>query len=157
MTDKQDLTGHLDGLKPPDPRHEALKAQLRLTLVDARVSSRVGFALVFLPAAFVFGVLLHYGFRLPVPGFSALESGLQWIETQQYVPLLSPLILVGAPLLALALNALAITHIHLDRARREVAVTLKLRAVNLLIMAIATLVVGTVFLHVVAERAHHLP
>jgi hypothetical protein len=157
MTNERDLSPLLEGLERPDPRHAALKSQLRLALLDARASSRVGFALVFAPAAFVFGVILHYGFGLPVPGFSALESGLEWVEKQPYIPLLAPLLLVGAPLLALCLNTLAITHIHLDRPRREVSITLKLRALNLLVMATAAFVVAIVCVHVIAERAHHLP
>ena len=157
MENGRDMPVNLDALPLPRPRHEALKAQLRLTLLDARASSRIGFALVFAPAAFVLGVILRYGFQLPVPGFGALEAGLGWIERQPYVPLLAPLLLVGAPLLALCLNALAIVHLRVDRARRELSFTLKLRAVNLLVMAVAVLSVALVLVHVLAERSRHLP
>jgi len=149
-----ELRDRLKNLERPTFRAEAAKAQLKLTLVGTRTSSRVGIALVLLPAVFVFGVILHYGFGLEVPGFSQLEDFLSWTDHQKYVPLLSPLIMAGAPLAALALNLLAIMHVEVDRARHELVVTFKLRVVNIVIIAVATLVLIMLAMHAVAESGH---
>lgn len=156
-----ELPDRLKNIERPTFHAEGAKAQLKLTLLSARTSSRIGIALVLTPAVFVFGVILHYGFGFEVPGFSQFEELLSWTDHQKYVPLLSPLIMAGAPLAALALNLLAIMHVEIDRARSELIVTLKLRVLNLVIIAVATLVVTMLAMHAVAERGHrpveHLP
>jgi hypothetical protein len=144
----------LDQLRRPTPAAPALKRELKLALLSARTSSRLGVLLVALPALFVFGVIVRYGFGLPVPGFAALERLVAWMEHQPYIPLLSPLVVAGAPLLALALNLLAILHVEWSRPRRELTLTLKLRWANLAICALCLLILAMVFVHLVAERPH---
>jgi hypothetical protein len=154
--DEPELTRRLDTLQRPAVSAEALKAQLRLTLVSVRTSSRLGAGLIALPGLFLFGVILHYGFGLPVPGFATLEGALTSLEQQRYGVLLTALILVGAPLLALTLNLLALIHVQVDRGRRELQITLRLRPLSLIVALLAALIVALVAMHVIAERAHHL-
>lgn len=71
--------------------------------------------------------------------------------------LLSPLVLAGGPLLALALNLLAILHVDFDRRHRELLITLKLRVVNLIIAGASAAILGMLVAHIISERAHHLP
>ncbi len=151
-----DLSNRLDQMPRPVPSAEAVKAALRLTLVSVRGSSRWGAVLIAVPALFVFGVLLHYGFGITVPGFDTMEGSLTWLE-QRWGPLAAALILIGAPLTALVLNLLALSHVQLDRERREFRFTLRLRPANLIIALLALCIVALVALHIVAERAHHLP
>jgi|GEM_PF-3515644 len=149
-----DPTLRLDPLRRPEPTAPALKRELKLALLGARASSRLGLALVALPALFVFGVIVRYGFGLPVPGFDALERLVGWMEHQPYLPLLSPLVVAGAPLLALALNLLAILHVEWNRPRHELVLTLRPRWANLAVCALSSLVLAMVFVHLVAERPH---
>jgi hypothetical protein len=63
------------------------------------------------------------------------------------------MLLVGAPLLALALNLLALVHVHLAPPRRELQITVKLKPGNLCICALCLLILAAVFIHVIGERA----
>ena len=144
-----DLPDALRSMKRPSPPAVVAKAQLRLALVNAHTSSRIGFRLVLFPALFLFGVVLRYGFGWPVPGFAALEGAVSAFER---LPLMSPLVLVGLPLVAFALNTLAILHVDVDRTRREMHITVKLRPLNLAIAAVALLIVMAVFAHSLADR-----
>jgi heme/copper-type cytochrome/quinol oxidase subunit 2 len=156
MNDR-DLTNRLEQMPRPVIAADAMKDSLKLTLVSVRGSSRWGAALIALPALFVFGVVLHYGFGLAVPGFAALEDSLTWLESQRWGSLLAALLLVGAPLTALVLNLLALSHIQIDRRRRELQFTLRLRPLNIVIAFVAVLIVALVAVHIIAEQAHHLP
>jgi hypothetical protein len=104
-----------------------------------------------MPCLFLFGVILKYGFRLGIPLFSWLEEEMVKIDHSffRFVP---PLILVAGPLVALALNLLAIMHFNIDRARREFQITIRLRILNLLIAAVCLLVLAIVFMYVVGEN-----
>lgn len=65
--------------------------------------------------------------------------------------MLAPAVLVGAPLVAIVLNLLAITHLELSKTRREAIVTLKLRPLNVAIVIIAAFVIAVVFAHSVSH------
>jgi hypothetical protein len=156
VSSRADLIRHLESLEQPRASASLWKAPLRLALVNTRVSSRVGFALVCLPSLFVSGVIVQYGFGITVPGFALFEKGLTWVEHQPYVPGLAPILLVGLPLAALAINLLGILHFAIDRSRRELHLSIKLRVANLVVIALAALITAIVFAHALAERAHHV-
>lgn len=64
--------------------------------------------------------------------------------------------MAGAPLAAIALNLLAIMHVEINPARRELVATFKLRVLNLFIIAVAAFVVMMLAMHAIAESGHHL-
>lgn len=68
---------------------------------------------------------------------------------------LSASILAGGPLVALALNLLAIMHFSIDRGRRELHVAVKLRWANLVIVGVCLAILEALFLHILAETANH--
>jgi hypothetical protein len=140
---------------PPPIPTTRLQAQVRLAVTSVRTSSRIGVVLITLPALFLFAIIVHYGFGIPVPGLGMAERLLHWIERRPYVRVLSPLLLVGAPLLAVVLNLLAIVHVAFDRPRRELAVYFKLRAANVLIIAAGVFITALVFMHILMEAVHH--
>jgi len=63
-------------------------------------------------------------------------------------------VLAGAPMAALILNLLAVMHFHFDRARSELQVSVKLRIINLGIIALCLLILAMLFVHAVAESGH---
>ena len=154
--DEEQLIKRLEGIERPDLSSPTHQRQLKLVLVSAKRSSWIGILLVTLPCLFLLGVILKYGFRIGIPLFSAIEEKMANIDRSffRFVP---PLLLVGGPLIALALNLLAILHFYFDRVRRELQVTFKLRIINLLIIGICLMILATVFMYVVAENGAPFP
>jgi len=107
--DEEKLIKKLEGIERPDLSSATHQRQLKLVLVSAQRSSWIGILLVALPCLFLFGVILKYGFGVGSHLFSALEEKMADIDRSffRFVP---PLLLVGGPLIALALNLLAILH-----------------------------------------------
>jgi hypothetical protein len=145
----------LQRISAPNPSSQAVRADLKLALLSARPSARLGFALVVLPLMFLGGVILHYGFGLPVPGFAAVEDVLSIVEHTPVVSVISPLVFAIGPLVALAINILAILHVQHHDDRGELVLTLKLRWANLVIAFLSLGVLAMVFVHIVSEHAHH--
>jgi len=154
--DEENLIKKLEGIERPDLSSATHQRQLKLVLVSAQRSSWIGILLVTLPCLFLFGVILKYGFGVGGHLFSALEEKMADIDRSffRFVP---PLLLVGGPLIALALNLLAILHFHMDPFRRELQVTVKLKIINLLIIGICLLILATIFIYVVAENGAPFP
>src|SRR5437588_8539817 len=136
--DEEKLIKKLENIHPPAPSSAAHQRQLKLVLMSAKRSSWIGLFLVAVPCLFLFGIILKYGFRVAIPLFSPVEEKMAAIDHTffRFVP---PLVLVGGPLVALALNLLAILHFQIDRIHRELQVTVKLKIINLLILAVCLL------------------
>jgi len=151
--DEEKLVKKLESLKSPGLQSLLHQQRLKLVLTNARRSSWIGLVCIAFPSLFLFGVLLKYGFRVDVPMFSALEEKMSQID-HSAPHFLSPLVMAGAPLAALALNLLAIMHFHFDKARAEFQFSVKLRIVNLLIIAACLVILAMLFVHAVAESGH---
>lgn len=155
---ESDLDRQLEELSKPAVLAPELGRQLKLTLVDAQASSYVGAFLIAIPSLFLFAVIAHYGFGMPFPGLDAVESLMVRLDSEtSTLRFLSPLVLAGGPLLALALNLLAILHVAFDRRRRELLITVKLRVLNLIIAGASAAILGMLVAHIISERTHHLP
>lgn len=149
--DEKELIKKLEELKRPELSSATQQRQIKLFLVNAKRSSWLGILLVAVPCLFLFGVILKYGFRLNLPVFTELEEAMAKMDHSffRFVP---PLILVAGPLVALALNLLAIMHCYFDHARRELQITIRLRIFNLLIAAVCLFILAIVFLYIVGEN-----
>ena len=157
--DEKELIKKLEGVERPELSSAAQQRQLKLFLVSAKRSSWIGILLIAAPCLFLFGVILKYWFRFSIPTLNWFEEEMVRIDHSffRFVP---PLILVAGPLVALALNLLAIMHFHFDRARRELQVTVKIRILNLLIAAVCFIILAIIFMYVVGENglpflSHH--
>lgn len=140
-----DFLKRLETLAKPHLISEEHRWHLRLALVSARRSSRLGYALVVLPCLFLLGILLKYWLGLNLGLFDWLEAELAILDRNPWTKWLSPLVLLAGPVAGIALNLLVLLHVAYDRREQEVIVRLKLRWANLLVAGVC-LVVVVVFL-----------
>jgi hypothetical protein len=152
--DEAKLTTRLENLEIPGVSGEASRRELRWSLVGARRSSRLGIALVAVPCLFLFGIVLRYGFGLELPGFAAFEDWLARVDRMPVWHFVSPLILAGGPIAALALNLLSLMHVQWDGAARELRIAVRTRLFNLLIVAVCFVILFALFAHALAELTH---
>jgi len=153
--ERDELIKKLETLERPEMTSESQRVLLKVALLNARQSSWIGLALVAVPCLFLFGILLNYGFGFDVRPFRALEEWIAALDRAPVIGFLPPAVLVGGPLLALALNLLAILHVYHDESRHEVLLTIKLRSLNLLIVAVCTGILAVLFVYAIAENAGH--
>ncbi len=149
--DEESLSEKLENINPPEISAPAHQRQLKLTLLNAARSSVVGTFLIVVPCVFIFGIFLKYQLRVRTGWISVVEEWMLRID-HSWLWFIPPLLLVGAPLLALALNVLALVHVQLVTARRELQITLKLKPANLCVCALCLLILAAVFIHVIGER-----
>ena len=125
-----------------------------MTLLSAKTSSRIGYAIVTIPALIIGAIVLHYGFGAPLPGFTALENGMSYVDKNAALHWLSPFVLVIAPLIACAVSFMGIAHISIDRTTGEANLNVRVRWANIVVILLSGFVVAVVFAHAVAESGH---
>lgn len=155
--EKDDLIKKLEHMQKPEIVSESHRVQLKLTLLNARRSAKIGIFLIVIPCMFLIGIFLKYFLHLNFPTFSSL---LEWMSEKDKNPVLHiliPLILIGAPVIGFAINMLAILHVEWNKPGNEIIITLKLKWKNLIIAFVCAGVLVFFFIYAVGEnfKIHH--
>lgn len=130
--DRMNLVDYLKTIPKPAPTETGEKEKLKIFLVTARKSSRIGLLLIGLPSLlisiFILQPLFHFKF-----GF------IQWLKGDTFflpTPAKAVLIFVffvGFPMIAVVLNLLSLTHFQFDERSREFRATFRIRWWNIII------------------------
>jgi len=98
-------------------------------------------------------VFMKHYFMIDLHIFTIIEEFIASID--KTIPMLSPLLLVGFPLVAVLINALAILHVAFDRERRELIATVRVRWLNLAFILLGLTLIGIFISYVIIENIHH--
>jgi len=155
MDDKnfEQMMENMDTPQTGDIRHQE---QLKITVLNARRSSRAGLFFIIIPCIFLLGVFFKYiaGFDLHV--FDDLEEWMARLDKDNSTKWIAPLLLVGLPILCIVVNALAITHFYWNKKLKELVITVKYKLVNIILLVVSIVIVGIFLIYAVQENIGHL-
>jgi len=157
--EEKDLNKLLENMEQPKLDVHAHQDEFRLTLLNTKRSSMAGIILLILPFIFISGVVFnHYlGIQIPIIGnmyewITDLDreygdhSALNWSVR---------LLLLFGPLIAGAVNLMAITHIRWEKVQKELIISFKMRWQNLLIIGICFFIFSIFFTYLTFANLGH--
>ena len=158
MDNKKDKTQDImENIKQPLVNVSKHQKEFRLTVLNTKKSAIAGAVFLLLPFLFLSGVVLKHYMQID---FGVLTSVYEWIgaRDQQYgdKSILNwsiRILLIIGPLVAIALNLLAVTHARIEKANKELILSFKLKWLNWLIILICTTVFVIFFLYLFLENA----
>ena len=150
--ERDDLIKKLQEMNKPQIISESHQANLKLTLLNAKKSANIGIILVIIPCIFLLGILLKYLLHINIPAFTSFENWMSEIDKNQYLKIIFPLLFLGAPLVGLAINLLAILHFEFNSVAKELIITLKLKGKNIIIALICMLILLCFLIYAVGEN-----
>ncbi|HEU0064009.1 MAG TPA: hypothetical protein VFQ58_03225 [Flavisolibacter sp.] len=150
--EKDDLINKLEHMKKPEIVSETHQAHLKLTLMSARKSARIGIFLALIPVVFLLCIFLKYILHWNVLTFNSFENWMSEMDKRPVLKILMPLVLVGGPLLGLALNLLAILHVEWKKSPHELLITLRLKWKNIVLIIFCLLILGCFLVYAVGEN-----
>jgi len=142
----------LDTPQVNDISHQQI---VKVNLLNARKSSRIGIAFIVVPCLFLLGVFIKYFLGINLQVFSAFEDAMSNLDKTPFLKWISPLLLVGLPLLGIIFNTLAITHFYRNKQRKELLITIKYRLLNIIVLIISLCIVAVFILFAINENMHH--
>ena len=151
-----DIEEKLQNVKKPDVSSLLHKDQLKMTLLSSERTASVTIWFVAIPCFFLAGVVMKYFFHLHVGFFSVFEGTVAALDRSSGTWFVSPLLLVGLPIISVALNAASLLHLHFSNESNELIVTVKLKPFNIFLLLVSAGIVGIFFLYLVKENLHHL-
>jgi len=146
----------IPGLKIPEFRAEKHREQLKLTLFNAKKSAAMTVWLVAIPCFFLFAVFMKQYFHYDLSLFGNIEEFIASIDRSSPIPMLSVILLVGLPLVGLAINTLSILHLEINRERKELIGTIKWRWINVAFILLCAGLLGIFMLYSIVENIRHL-
>lgn len=154
MSKQNDIEKELKEVGKIEVPSEATASLIKIPVLKARTSSRIGLALIIFPFLFVFGALLkHYaGFDSNITGFVY-----NWVaedlpdDDGNIVSWLIRFLLLGGPLILVALNLLSILHVQYLKEQKELVLTFQLKTWNLVLIFIGGLILLIFFLYALVE------
>ncbi len=150
--EKDEFENKLEKMQKPDAGSDEHYLQLKLTLLNARKSARIGIAFVIVPCVFLSFIFLKYVLHLQLPLFTKVEDWMSDKNNSVFVKVLIPLLLMGTPLIAFVMNALAILHFDFNKLKKELLVTIKLKWLNITILVISVAILLCFLLYAVGEN-----
>jgi hypothetical protein len=148
--DQEKLEEYLKTLPKPEPGLPPVQKILKLSLLSARRSSRIGFWLVALPGLVILLFMLQNIFHLGAGLTRWLGSKGPSLPSPARAVLVF-IFLVGFPLIAVAINLLSLSYFQYDKTKREFTITFKIRWWNILITLIGGALAAFYTLHLLAD------
>ena len=145
----------MENLKTPQADTSTHQQILKITLLNAKKSSRLAIVFIIIPCLFLFGVFVKYLLGIDFKIFSSLEDEMAALDKISYLRWLSPLLLAGLPLAGIVINLLAISHFYWDKMKKELIITIKYRLINIILLLISIGIVCIFILYAIAENAEH--
>ena len=158
MKEKNQFLKQMENLQVPDvdpPKHPEM---VKMAIMNAERSAALGVWLIVMPCYFLLCVFMYYFFHMHVGWFGAMFKLMESLEKTPYINFLGPLILVVLPLVCIIINALAITHVQVQKHSpeqhkvKEFSITIKIKIWNILLILLSLAVVCTFIAYVMTEN-----
>ena len=134
-------------VKPP--------VEIKLAIVNAQRSATLGIWFIAVPCYFLFCVFMKYYFHVNLGLFDTMVEMMSEMDKNPNMKWLSPILLVGLPLIGVALNGLAICHFSLKPDEKFFQISIKLRWLNILVLALSLGLVCIFIGYAIIENIHH--
>ena len=141
------------------PQANAVKepAEIKVAILNAQRSAVMGVWFVVVPCFFIACVFMKYIFHLQLGLLDTFEEMIYALDKNPETWWIQPVLLVGLPIVSIAVNALSILHFKWDRVTRSFLITLKVRWMNIIILAISSGIVMIFLLYLITENFQHRP
>ncbi len=130
--------------------------EFRTALLSTKKTALLGTVLLILPLFFLGGVLLKHYLNID---FGLVTAVYQWIGDldrrygdSSVLNWIIRILLLFGPLIAMAVNLLAVVHIRYEKPRAEIIMSLKLKWTNWLIIGLCGVIFSVFFLYLVVEN-----
>jgi hypothetical protein len=148
--DNKKTEDYLRNLEKPTPPMTVQKDVLKVTLMNARKSSVIGFILVALPAILISLFFIQHLLNLNLGFTKWIYRGASSLPNNAKA-ILFFIFLVGFPLIAIVINTLSITYFRYNKIKKEFDITIKIRWWNIIITIAGAVLATFYILHLLAD------
>jgi hypothetical protein len=146
----------MENLKVPEVNPQEHPQLVKMAIMNADRSAVLGVWLIVVPCYFLFCVFMYYfsHIRVGASWFAAMFRLMASLDKTPYIDFLGSVIMVVLPIVCIIINALAITHVGLQKEGkvRQFNITIKVKVWNILLILISLVIVGIFIAYVMTEH-----
>lgn len=155
--EKDKIEEIMENLEPPIVDVSNHQKEFRLTLLNTKKSAVIGAFLLIFPLLFLSGVILKHYLQIDFGIFTSLYEWIEFVD-QKYgdsslLNWIIRVLLLFGPLVAIGINLLSVLHIRYEKAAKEIVMSLKLKWLNWVIIAVCSAIFFIFFLYLVIENS----
>src|SRR5471030_341397 len=113
MKDKDEFLKQMENLQIPNIDPMGHSKMVKMAIMNSERSAALGVWLVVVPCYFLLCVCMYYCFhqRVHTSWFASMYTMITSLNKTAYIDFLAPIVLFVLPIIAIIINALAITHV----------------------------------------------
>ncbi|MDN5201857.1 hypothetical protein QQ008_10800 [Fulvivirgaceae bacterium BMA10] len=156
MMDKKEFNKKMEELETPEVHPQRHQKQFKMYLINTKKSATFGILFILTPFLFLFGVLFKYYLKIDFGIFTGFQEWLISLEDiSLFATFMVRFLLLGGPLIAILINLIAILHFQYDSIAKEISLTIRIKWLNILIIALCTLIMSIFFFYLLVENINH--
>jgi hypothetical protein len=134
----------MENLKTPDTDFVKHQEILKIGMMNARKSARIGIVFILIPIVLVGLAYIKISLLIKLHFFENFGQFISKFDHQW----IYPLIILGLPLLAVIVNLLAITHFYIDKANKELIISIRYQLKNLIVLILGAIIIIAIFFYI---------
>ena len=143
--------GNLDTPKTHFVKHHEM---LKIGLMNARKSSKIGIIFILIPILFLVVAYIKIHIMLSIDYSATIHSLQSNTEQLGFLKWLLPIVFFILPLIAIAINLMAIMHFYVNNTSKELVITIKYELKNTLVLIVSFLIIISFICFVFIENVH---
>lgn len=151
---ENDFEKKMESLRTPGTDFVKHQDRLKIGLMNARKSSRIGLVFIIVPALFVLIAYIKIQFIMHVDFPGTFQGLLRETASASWLRWVVPLVFLVMPLLAAIINLLAVSHFVVDKKSKEVIITVQYRLKNLVVLIISLAIIISFWCFIIFGYVH---
>lgn len=137
----------MENLTPPNTDFVKHQEVLKIGLMNARKSARIGIVFILVPIVLIIAVYVKFKLLSHWDFFTNFEM---FVLKQNQTGLLNwvHLFFIAFPILAIIINLLAITHFYINKQTKELIISIRYQFKNVIVLLISAIMIIGVFIYV---------
>ena len=151
---ENDFEKKMENLKTPETEFVKHQETLKIGLMNAKKSSRIGLVFILVPALFVLIAYIKLQFIMSIDFPATFQGILHKTDHASWLRWVVPLVFLVLPLLAAITNLLAVSHFMVDKKTKEVFITVQYRLKNLIVLIISLVIILSFWCFIIFGYVH---
>ena len=149
-----DFEKKMENLKTPETNFVKHQETLKIGLMNAKKSSRIGLVFIIVPALIILIGFIKLEFLMSVDFQATFMSIMLKTDHISWLRWAVPLIFLVLPLSAVIINLLAISHFYVDRKTKELIISVQYRFKNMIVLIISFAIIISFWCFIIVGYVH---
>ena len=151
---ENDFEKKMENLKTPETDFVKHQENLKIGLMNARKSSKIGLVFILVPALFLIIAYIKLQFFMSIDFPATFQGILHETDHASWLRWVIPLVFLVIPLLAIIINLLAVSHFMVDKKTKEVFITIQYRLKNLIVLITSLVIIISFWCFIIFGYVH---